>query len=91
MKAAYIEDVKKLSGIMQMGIIGLNTDEKRTIIKTPAGNYATRTSLFNSIGYGTDSPLEAAGIGLDLSENKGDYNILKKYEKPRKFPFSYIV
>lgn len=67
-KIKYLEGIDNIARAVGSGINGMNIDDERTIINTPFGSYACRTSEFNSLSDKRySSPGLAAETGLGLS------------------------
>ena len=65
--AKYVKETGRIGEILKAGISSIDTNEERTIVKTPVGSYAFPTREFNKLGgYEGSSPLSAANMGLNL-------------------------
>jgi hypothetical protein len=83
----YVKEPREIADVLRTGISSMDTNENRTIVKTSAGgSYAFPTKEFNRLGnYGNNSPLFAAGIGLDLSGYSGRSGAgVQKLRKPKR-------
>ena len=82
-EAKYIRGVDNIAKVLENGIVGMNTDEERTIVQVPTGgSYAFRTGEFNSLASKNyDSPFLAAETGLAFSyKNKKEDGYKSPFE-----------